>query len=88
MSNEMEDICRAILDAALAKIPRAEWPKGRFKPGDLVAKSKGSQWHGRVVGWYSTDLTPIGWCVESSSERGSVQIYPDAALVPWDGKRL
>ena len=53
---------------------------GRFKIGDHVFKVKGSQWSGRIVGWYSTDLTPIGWAVESFIERDSVQIYPDAAL--------
>lgn len=52
----------------------------KFKLGDWVYKPKGSNWTGRVVGWYSTDLTPEGYCVESSRERGSVQIYPAAAL--------
>ena len=56
-----------------------------FKLGDLVRKTKGSSWHGRVVGTYSTDLTPEGYCVESATERGSVQIYPVAALEKWDG---
>lgn len=51
-----------------------------FKIGDPVRKKRGSQWHGHVVGWYSTDLTPEGYAVESSTERGSVQIYPAAAL--------
>lgn len=52
----------------------------KFKLGDLVQKTKGSQWHGFVVGTYSTDLTPEGYAVESMFERGSVQIYPAAAL--------
>lgn len=51
-----------------------------FKLGDRVRKTKGSQWRGRVVGTYSTALTPEGYAVESSTERGSVQIYPAAAL--------
>jgi dihydrofolate reductase (trimethoprim resistance protein) len=51
-----------------------------FAMGDRVQKKSGSQWHGYVVGWYSTKLTPEGYAVESSSERGSVQIYPVAAL--------
>jgi dihydrofolate reductase (trimethoprim resistance protein) len=54
--------------------------KASFKLGDIVRKTKGSQWHGKVVGTYSTDLTPEGYAVESSSEKGSVQIYPAAAL--------
>ena len=54
------------------------WP--RFKLGDKVRKTKGSQWRGTVVGTYSTSLTPEGYAVESSTEKGSVQIYPAAAL--------
>lgn len=52
----------------------------KFKRGDSVRKIKGSQWSGKVVGEYSTELTPEGYAVESSSEKGSVQIYPAAAL--------
>ena len=52
----------------------------KFKLGDLVRKTKGSEWHGTVVGTYSTSLTPEGYAVESATERGSVQIYPAAAL--------
>lgn len=51
-----------------------------FQFGDLVQKRKGSSWRGRVVGWYSTELTPEGYCIESAYERGSVQIYPADAL--------
>lgn len=56
----------------------------KFRHGDAVKKTKGSQWHGRVVGWYSTNLTPEGYAVESATEQGSVQIYPAAALEAWD----
>lgn len=58
------------------------WPDThkKFKIGDNVRKVRGSQWHGRVVGWYSTELTPEGYAVESDTERGSVQIYPASAL--------
>lgn len=52
----------------------------KFKRGDRVRKIKGSQWHGIVVGEYSTELNPEGYCVESEYEKGSVQIYPAAAL--------
>lgn len=48
--------------------------------GTRVTKIKGSNWTGKVVGFYSTDLTPEGYAVESETERGSVQIYPRAAL--------
>ncbi len=52
----------------------------KFKLGDLVRKTKGSQWSGTVVGTYSTELTPEGYAVESGTEKGSVQIYPAGAL--------
>lgn len=52
----------------------------KFKKGDRVRKTKGSNWHGKIVGFYSTELTPIGYAVESELEKGSVQIYPEAAL--------
>ena len=57
--------------------PGDDW---RFAVGDHVRKVKGSSWQGRVVGFYSTELTPVGYAVESERERGSVQIYPEAAL--------
>ena len=56
----------------------------KFKLGAKVYKRTGSWWHGRVVGWYSTELTPEGSAVESDAERGSVQIYPAAALESAD----
>lgn len=52
----------------------------KFKLGDHVYKKRGSNWQGFVVGYYSTDLTPEGYCVESDSHPGSVQIYPGGAL--------
>jgi hypothetical protein len=55
-------------------------PQGKFRMGDLVKKSTGSEWVGRVVGWYSTEQTPEGYAVESSAHRNSVQIYPVTAL--------
>lgn len=51
-----------------------------FIMGDQVRKIRGSQWKGCIVGWYSTELTPEGYAVESDTEKGSVQIYPAAAL--------
>ncbi len=55
----------------------------KFQLGDRVTKTKGSNWTGRVVGFYSTSLTPIGYAVESETEKGSVQIYPEQALRPF-----
>lgn len=57
--------------------------KPKFTIGDRVRKIKGSKWHGKIVGTYSTKLTPEGYCVESDTEEGSVQIYPAAALEYW-----
>jgi len=53
----------------------------RLNLGDRVRKkgNKG-QWHGHIVGFYSTSLTPRGYNVESEREIGSVQIYPEKAL--------
>lgn len=53
----------------------------KFKLGDFVEKVGGANWRGKVVGWYSTDLTPEGYCIESAFETGSVQIYPAKALI-------
>lgn len=63
-------------------------PQGKFRMGDLVKKSSGSEWVGRVVGWYSTEQTKEGYAVESSAHRNSVQIYPAKALelVPMAAK--
>ena len=52
----------------------------KFRIGDKVRKVRGSQWHGKIVGTYSTELTPEGYAVESKYEIGSVQIYPVQAL--------
>lgn len=52
----------------------------RFNLNDRVRKKSGSEWAGRVVGFYSTDLTPEGYAVESEAHKGSVQIYPYSAL--------
>jgi dihydrofolate reductase (trimethoprim resistance protein) len=51
-----------------------------FRYGDGVAKVGGGEWCGKVVGWYSTDLTPEGYAVESAWHKGAVQIYPASAL--------
>ena len=53
---------------------------GKYDLGDRLRKKSGSSWQGRVVGFYSTELTPIGYAIESEREKGSVQIYPEAAL--------
>lgn len=55
---------------------------GLWRIGTRVTKIRGSKWTGRVVGYYRTELTPAGYCVESETETGSVQIYPASALAP------
>lgn len=57
-----------------------------FSMGQRVYKVKGSAWRGRIVGTYSTALTPEGYAVESENEPGSVQIYPALALAPQPPK--
>jgi hypothetical protein len=60
------------------------WPTdAEFQMGDAVKKKGKASWRGRVVGWYRTELTALGFAVESSFERGSVQIYPQTALERW-----
>lgn len=63
-------------------------PQGKFRMGDMVKKTSGSEWQGRICGTYSTALTPEGYAVESEAHAGSVQIYPAKALelVPMDAK--
>lgn len=58
----------------------SEIKQPKFKVGDSVYKPKGSSWHGKIVGAYCTELTKEGYVVESDTERGSVQLYPAAAL--------
>lgn len=61
------------------------WPEEAiYKLGEYVEKRGRAAWRGKVVGWYKTDLTPIGYAVESYFEPGSVQIYQETALIPWE----
>jgi hypothetical protein len=48
--------------------------------GSVWRKTSGSEWSGKVVGYYSTTLTSEGLCIESDKHPGSVQIYPMKAL--------
>lgn len=76
------ELAEKICDHLTASGRLAGWmPEGAvFDIGDRVFKVRGSCWQGKIVGFYSTKLTPIGYAVESDSEHGSVQIYPEAAL--------
>lgn len=62
-------------------IKRSVYPAtSKYQFHDRVTKISGSSWTGRVCGFYSTALTPIGYCIESDTETGSVQVYPEKAL--------
>lgn len=61
--------------------------KPKWNLGDYVQKKQNSSWRGKVVGLYSTAATPVGYCVESYFEPGSVQVWPEAALIEWDGEK-
>lgn len=78
----LEAYNRALDDvAALNATPIAQTaPQGKFRMGDRVKKTGGSEWVGHVCGTYSTALTPEGYAVESEAHAGSVQIYPAKAL--------
>lgn len=73
--DRLETICNAERDGRCVVLPESS-----LKIKDHVKKISGSEWHGTIVGFYSTHLTPIGFAVESNREKGSVQIYPEAAL--------
>lgn len=61
------------------------WPAdAKFSRYDRVTKIKGSSWTGRVVGWYRSSITPLGYNVESENEPGAVQLYPQSALMRLD----
>lgn len=57
--------------------PGNQW---KFELEDKVQKKLGSQWSGKVVGFYTTVLSPRGYAIESEYHPGSVQIYPENAL--------
>jgi hypothetical protein len=45
-------------------------PFGCHPVGTRMRKRSGSSWQGKVVGYYSTTLTPVGYCIESEREPG------------------
>lgn len=56
-----------------------------FQIGGMVRKRSGSWWEGRVVGFYRTEQTPDGVCVQLDKPMGPVQIYPASALATTEG---
>lgn len=73
--------------AVTAVLTRPDTKPYDFSLGDRVRKVRGGSWQGRVVGFYSTELTPVGYAIESEREKGSVQIYPQEALELVDVRR-
>ena len=77
---ELELICRLDLDK-IAEGAQTD----RLAPiwGARFRKKSGSWWEGRLVGTYSTQQTPEGYCIQLDNvENGPVQIYPASALEP------
>jgi hypothetical protein len=65
-----------------ADAAKPAWPdRAKYGYGYLVNKPRGSNWSGHICGWYSTQLTPIGYAVLSDRHENAVQIYPEASLV-------
>lgn len=61
--------------------------KRKFYYGHRVRKHSGSWWEGVVVGFYGTEQTPIGYCVQADHvPNGPVQIYPESALEAVEGE--
>ncbi len=73
----------------LYKIIQSRWfnmaAKRKYSLGDRVKKVSGAEWEGIVCGFYVSSLTEIGYAVESETHKGSVQIYPETALVLVEG---
>lgn len=77
----VEAIACAVLRAAYQSGMDSEFKFTReFGIGSMVRKKSGSWWEGRVVGFYSTDQTRDGVCVQLDRPMGPVQIYPASAL--------
>lgn len=72
-----DDAIREALSAAFDQFEGGDWT---YHIGDKVKKRSGSWWEGIVVGRYSTEQTPRGYCVQLEKPNGPVQIYPDSAL--------
>ena len=77
---EVEIAAKEVL-ARLASAGYSLLGPAKWAVGQRVTKRKGASWTGQIVGLYSTELTPVGYAVESENEPGSVQIYPEDALV-------
>lgn len=52
----------------------------KFQLGDPVKKISGSDWEGKVCGFYTTEQTEHGYCIESKYHKNTWQGYPEKAL--------
>ena len=70
---QREAAARDALDAAATSDLQS-----RFPLGTPVRKVSGPQWHGVVVGYYSSSYTPEGLVIECTAEgaRGQVHVEP------------
>jgi dihydrofolate reductase (trimethoprim resistance protein) len=59
-----------------------------FGVGDRVRKKSGAAWQGRIVGWYSTQLTPEGYAVESEAHPGSCRFTQSRRLSAWPNSSI
>ena len=75
-----DEIARFLQSQFSERDPKFDALRENWPLGTLVRKTKGSRWQGKIVGYYSTELTPYGVSIESSTEIGSVQIYPVSAI--------
>jgi len=53
----------------------------KYDLGTILKKKSGSEWEGKVVGFYSTEQTPEGYALEATAYKNTVQIYPVQALI-------
>lgn len=79
-NNQYAEELEACRTAIYGALPENFPARPQFRMGARVRKKSGSAWEGRIVGIYSTALTPEGYAVESDAHPGSVQIYPVHAL--------
>lgn len=56
----------------------------KYELGATLKKKSGSEWVGKVVGFYSTEQTREGYALESVFHKNTVQIYPVQALMEVD----
>lgn len=68
--------------ASLASVFDVMRPRdAAFGLGDCVQKKGAALWRGKVVGFYRPANGVLGYCIESMFEQGSVQIYPETAVI-------